>query len=378
MKFKAICIAACALAVTGCGHKRKTRKDILHAPDELLVQTPLSLAGSIPDQRDDAKFNRCITGDADPDVLASCQLPYLTVPGVTREEQVESILGHTLISHDWQKERFKTFLQATRPEIISMLSCVKGIAISTDIRPSFYYPSSAAIYLDARYFAANAEEANTVSKNPDSREENFDQIELLFFTVDTVQAKSIEDSRRLDLEGLLAHELAHACDFKAAALTGTHLSDALPEVPDNAVYHLAQWLFFGEAGSKDKLAGYTPADIGKSYEDGPVIDIYGYGNQYEHLAMIVQNHLGFEFDGNNRVDLLTNNPKDDEKLRNFPIHWGMTGKFCQPDLFQYGRELTTKTVPMKLEFQKSQTECVSVVHPAGKAVHEVLGLPPQS
>ncbi|WP_141730986.1 hypothetical protein [Oligoflexus tunisiensis] len=375
MKRIVICIAACLVAMTGCGQKKKSRKDILHAPDQLLVQTPLNLAGISPSERDDAKFNRCIAGNGNPEALAGCNLPYLELQETTREEQVAQVMSHTLISHDWQTERFRSFLLQTRPELVSMLSCVKGIAISTDIRPSFYYPPSGAIYLDARYFAANEEEAKTVSTRPDAREENYDQINLLFFSVDTAMPETIEDARRLDLEGLLAHELAHACDFKAAALTGQYLSAALPEAPHNAVYYLAQWLFFGDANAKDQLATYTPAEIGRSYEESPIVDIYGYGNQFEHLAMIVQNHLAFEFDGNNRVDLLTDNPKENENLRDFPIHWGMTGKFCQPQLFEEGRAITARTVPMPFAFQKTIADCTSIVHEAGTAVHQVLGLP---
>lgn len=375
MKFQAMSIIACLALLPACGQKKR-KKDILHAPDVLLVETPLSLAGTSPASRDDGTFNRCITGNADPDVLARCNLPYVEVPSIPREDQVESILGSTLISHDWQKERFRDFLLRTRPEIISMLSCVKGVAISSDIRPSFYYSPSGGIYLDAGYFAATPEESGTVSSNPDSREQNFDQIDLLFFTVDTVKPKTADEARYLNLEGLLAHELAHACDFKAAALNGRYLSDDLPETPENAVYQLAQWLYFGNQGAKQKLAQYTPEDIGRSFEESPIVDIYGYGNQFEHLAMIVQNHLAFEFDGNNRVDLLTDNPRENQSLRDFPIYWGMTGKFCQPDLFAKGREITKRAVPMDLDFQRTLADCPTVVHPAGTAVYQVLGLPP--
>jgi hypothetical protein len=376
VKLKAMGIIVCLALLPACGHKKR-KKDILHAPDVLLVETPLSLAGTSPSARDDAAFNRCITGNANPEVLERCQLPYVDVPSIPREDQVESILGSTLISHDWQRERFKSFLLKTRPEIISMLNCVKGVAISSDIRPSFYYSPSGAIYLDARYFAATQEEAGTVSTNPDAREQNFDQIDLLFFTVDTLKPQTNEEARYLDLESLMAHELAHACDFKAEAVNGRYLSEDLPVAPENAVYHLAQWLYFGNAGAKARLSQYSPAEIGKSFEESPIVDIYGYGNRFEHLAMMVQNHLAFEFDGNNRVDLLTDNPKANQNLREFPIYWGMTGKFCQPDLFAKGREMTERVVPISMEFRKNLADCPSVVHEAGTAVYQVLGIPPK-
>jgi hypothetical protein len=367
-----ISMVACLVAVTACGQIKKNRKDILHAPDQLLVQTPLNLAGTGLTDRDEAQFQACL---ANPQVMAACSLPYLDLPDAPRAAQVDQVLAHTLISHDWQKERFRSFLLETRPELISMLSCVKGIAISTDIRPSFYYPPSGAIYLDARYFAGNEEEAKTVSTRPDARQDNYNQISLLFFTVGTAIPETLEEARRLDLEGLLAHELTHACDFKAQDLTGHYVSEALPEAPHNAAYYLAQWLFFGNAQAKAELETFTPAEIGRSYEESPIVDIYGYGNRFEHLAMMVQSHLTFEFSGNNRVDLLTDNPKADERLRDFPIHWGMTGKFCQPHLFEEGRAMTARTVPMPMEFQKSGADCTSVVHEAGRAVYEVLGLP---
>jgi hypothetical protein len=369
-------IIACLALLPACGPKKR-KKVILHAPDVLLVQTPMSLAGTSPALRDEDAFTRCVTGNADPEVLEACHMPYVEFPDPSRDGQVSSILGSTLISHDWLKDRFQSFLMQTRPEILSMMSCVKGVAISTDIRPSFYYPPSGSIYLDARYFAATQAEFSTVSNKPDSREQNFEQIDLLFFSVDTFQPTTVEEARHLDLESLLAHELAHACDFKAAAVGGKHISDDLPPAPENAAYHLAQWLFFGEASAKEKLAQFTPAEIGKSYEQSPIVDIYGYGNQYEHLAMIVQNHLAFEFDGNNRVDLLTDKPRENQNLREFPIHWGMTGKFCQPELFDRGREMTERTVPMKVDFRKTRADCPSVIHEAGTAVYQVLDLPQQ-
>ncbi len=376
MNLRLLCISALVvcLPMSGCGRKKKSSKEILHAPDELLVNSPLSLAGSNPDQRDEANFNRCISGSADSEVLSKCQLPYLDFDNVAGTTQVDAILSNTLISHPWQSDRFKKFLQSARPEILSMFSCVKGVAISGDIRPSFYYPPSGAIYLDAGYFVESKEENDTVSKAPDSREQNFDQLNLLFFTVDSIRKETLAESRRSDLERLLAHELAHACDFKAEALTGKFLSDELPKAPENAVYHLAKWLYFADANSKALLKNFSPADIGKSFEDGPVIDIYGYGNQFEHLAMVVQNHLTFEFSDNIRTDLLTDNPKAKEKLRQFPIYWGMKGKFCQPDLFELGRALTQKTVPVEILFQKAQTDCQSTSYVAGTKVYEALGI----
>lgn len=365
-------VAGFSLAVFACeGSKKAKDQPTLHVPETNQIKTPLLLAGTAPEGRDTKAFTSCFDGST-----FACNEPYLTLQGTSSEQNIESILSATLVSDEWQINRFKNFLQGARPELISMFSCVKAVVISREVRPTHYKPIIDAIYLDALPFAVTKEESDTISTEEDARRKQINQSPQIIMIGDnhpTTAGKT--ELNRIQQVELLAHELAHACDGKAKALTGKFLSDSLPETPKDKAYSFAQRYWMGSKEAVAALAGVNPEEIGKDFEKSSILDIYGYLNRKENLAMLVQRQFSFQFEGTQSVQLIIDNTGKDatyESQLEQPIIWGMRGRLCNPLIFDLSTKIMAKTIPMAFTLPKTIADCSAKSFPAGTLVKDAL------
>ncbi|MGJ8681423.1 hypothetical protein [Paraglaciecola sp.] len=161
----------------------------------------------------------------------SCQFSELPLIGQEHSAPtIEQVLERLVVSHAWMGQRFKQFLEEsqTSQDMLKLLRATTAIIISYDVRPSFYWTATGAIYLDAANFWVTPEERDTLNTQPDYRSD-FGK-ELQFF----IPWRYVKDNdyyfrnsdypteRRLtktfrDMEAnitwLMYHELAHANDF---------------------------------------------------------------------------------------------------------------------------------------------------------------------
>ena len=95
------------------------------------------------------------------------QLPFIALS--YPETQLEDIISRVVVSHEWMGKRFAELLPQLPEEIITLLGSVTAIVISDNIRPSFYWTGSGAIYLDAANLWLTNAEKSTVNQSIDYR-----------------------------------------------------------------------------------------------------------------------------------------------------------------------------------------------------------------
>ncbi|MEC9261045.1 MAG: hypothetical protein VYD53_06890, partial [Pseudomonadota bacterium] len=164
-------------------------------------------------------------------LVNSCTFNELPLIGMqTSNPTIETILDKTLVSHPWMGDRFAEFMQnsATSADMLNLLRGVTAVVISYDVRPSFYWVRTGAIYLDARNFWRTPEERDTLNTAPDYRSDFGNDLQFgiywryvknnsYYYPQASLAASSRNSRDPEQLEAALAwlmyHELAHANDF---------------------------------------------------------------------------------------------------------------------------------------------------------------------
>ena len=160
----------------------------------------------------------------------SCRFSRLPLIGMENiDPTVEDILDRTLVSHAWMGDRFKQYLEssAVGPDMLRLLRGVTGIVISYEVRPSFYWSATGAIYLDADNFWLTPLERDTLNEAPDYRAgfgselqfivpwryvKNNDYYPAGSYAIADRRNRSFADLEA-DISWLMYHELGHANDF---------------------------------------------------------------------------------------------------------------------------------------------------------------------
>ena len=84
---------------------------------------------------------------------------------------VDDIMKKVIVSHDWMGSQFEKFLQDYDEfdDFKNLLRAVTAVVISYDIRPSFYNPTTGAIYLDPDDLWETPAQRDTINSAPDYR-----------------------------------------------------------------------------------------------------------------------------------------------------------------------------------------------------------------
>ncbi|MDP5029151.1 hypothetical protein [Paraglaciecola sp.] len=151
----------------------------------LIKNTSINDDGYFPNYAD-----RIVTSEVQPyisdgkyaDVLVDCiynnQLSstcsFATLPllgSETLSPTVDDVLSRLVVSHAWMGDRFKQFLQqsSTADDMLKLLRATTAIVIAYDVRPSFYWSATGAIYLDAANFWLTPQERDTLNDQADYR-----------------------------------------------------------------------------------------------------------------------------------------------------------------------------------------------------------------
>lgn len=157
-----------------------------------------------------------------------CSLERLPLLGQEHQELTpEDVMARALVSHDWMAERFEQALEAMPDDLLQMFRGVTAVVIGSDIRPSYYWLSTGAIYLDPNRLWLEINERDTISREPDFRSDfgqslNFETLWRYVQNGDYAwetpslsgpgQARTIDDILA-PMAALLFHELAHANDY---------------------------------------------------------------------------------------------------------------------------------------------------------------------
>ena len=278
---------------------------------------------------------------------------------------IDDIMDRVVISHDWMAERFKQFLENNDKDddFRQLLQATTAIVISSDIRPSFYWAATGAIYLDADNFWLTADERDTINEAPDYRRDFGSDLQFVMpwryvkdneYASESVAATSRQDRNASDglyrLTSLMYHELTHANDFFPASSWGDlnpnnrilDAADAATTNSDNlAVAYplqsgqmrsLAQ-VSFGDGTASDQQKSYFPIDIIDFFSTDQATDFYNYSSEREDYAMLFEEFMMQTRFGVVRDVAITNQPSGDiVTASDYIVHWGQRGRIGEQSI----------------------------------------------
>lgn len=303
-------------------------------------------------------LERCVYNNQIP-ATPNCTFAQLPLIGTSNNNpSIQDILDRTLVSHQWMGDNFKAYLEnsAAGEDMLKLLRGVTAVVISYDVRPSFYWVATGAIYLDARNFWQSPEERDTLNDQADFRSDFGNVLNFSVFWRYTknneyypanTYVKSARESRSFeDLEAsiswLMYHELAHANDFfpsttwqnvgnNTTPLAYFQNNSASSEELDrqyplrsDELHALAQVSFSGETPTSQQvnyrgndIEGFFTPDIASSY--------YSYFTTREDYATLVERfmmlyRLGAEAD----LAII-----DDASGDDFIVTWGQRNRISE-------------------------------------------------
>ena len=317
-------------------------------------------------------------------LTSSCSLA--TLPLIAQQSltpSIDDIMDRVVVSHQWMGDRFKDFLllNDSNDDFKNLLRATTAIVISYDVRPSFYWAATGAIYLDANNFWLTPDERDTINEAPDYRASFGNK--LLFtmpwrYVKDNNYANSyLPDNLRITrdqsdglyrLASLMYHELAHANDFFPktewfshdqntrildAALSNSFESDELAiayPLAGDEMYALAQVSFSGETAN-DLQKSYTPNDIKTFFSPEVANDYYNYSSPREDYAMLFEELMMQSRYDVYRDTAVTNLPSGENiSIRDYIVSWGQCGRIGEQNIKPRVEFVTSRILP---EFDSS-------------------------
>lgn len=269
---------------------------------------------------------------------------------------VEDVMNRVLVSHSWMGDRFQEFLEnsATGEDMRKLLRATTAIVISYEVRPSFYWTATGAIYLDAANFWVTPQERDTLNASPDFRS-NFGS-DLTFL----IPWRYIKDNQSFirrdiyprterltksfsDMEAsvswLMYHELGHANDFfppqswsqvqaSDSPLTYANENEANSTAFSNAnpldsqeMKDLGQVSFFGELATAEQRS-YSPDTITSFFEPDRAPAYYSYSTIREDYATLFERFMMLYRLGAVADTAIVEQDDDDQ----FPVAWGQRNR----------------------------------------------------
>ncbi len=297
-------------------------------------------------------------------LTSSCTLSNLPliaqeVQNSTATPAIEDIMDRVVVSHQWMGDRFKEFLLNNDPsnDFKNLLRATTAIVISYDIRPSFYWVATGAIYLDANNFWQLAQERDTINEAPDFRASFGNELQFVmpwrYVKDNDYASSSVPSSVRFNrdanaaiyrITSLMYHELAHANDFfpsnewyihspqtrildagTSSNFESDQLAISLP-LKSQTMRDLAQVSFAGvDANSLQK--SYLPSDIEGIFSSDLATDYYAYSSLREDYAMLFEELMMQTRYNVFRDVAVTNRPTgDDVSANDYIVTWGQRGR----------------------------------------------------
>jgi len=256
----------------------------------------------------------------------SCNFATLPLLGqVTENPSIDDVLDRTYVSHPWMGDAFKSFLEtsASSEDMLKLLRATTAVVISYEVRPSFYWAVTGAIYLDANNFWRTPQERDTLNTRPDYRSGfgnalNFSSFWRYvkageyYFPQPGLSAASrlsrTQEGVEAALTWLMYHELAHANDFFDYTTWGSlsasdsplsfvnrnaQLSDGL----DNALpltsaqlHALADVRYGGDTATATQQS-YTASQVANWFEEDGAVSFYSYYTRREDFATLVERFM---------------------------------------------------------------------------------------
>ena len=288
------------------------------------------------------------------------ELPFIAMQ--SSAPSIEDIMQRVIVSHDWMGERFEQLLAVLPSEIYTLLGSVTAIVIADNIRPSFYWTGSGAIYLDPDDLWLSNKEKASVEKDADYRQNYGDSLQYNFFhrfvlndeaaydyySLSGTEERNLEDIT-IPMASLLFHELAHANDYmpqdkmyliqdqQKTWQAINSLSDYQTQNKLAAEHPLQSTTLFDHA--KIVYKGTTANEqqrqqsgemLGEMMEQEGANHLYAYSTNAEDVAMLFQATMLKKTYNIDMDTAFVENPKgDDLTCSDYIVSWGMRNKIAE-------------------------------------------------
>lgn len=274
-------------------------------------------------------------------------------------------MDRVLVSHQWMGERFKDYLtnSVVGPDMLRLLRGVTAIVISYEVRPSFYWAVTGAIYLDADNFWVTPLERDTLNEIPDYRSGFGSDLQFIMpwryvkddnyypagrFPVADRLTRTFADVEA-DISWLMYHELGHANDFFPPASWGQlslnrspletiNLSSMAPDSDDldstfplrsDEMHALAKVNFGGDDATLAQK-NVTPDDVVNLFTPDVSTGFYNYYTTREDYATLFEKFMmKYRLDADSDIAIVARNDNPD-----YLVSWGQRNRFNEPALQQ--------------------------------------------
>lgn len=296
-------------------------------------------------------------------VAESCRFSDLPLIGqFNPSPTIDNVMDRVLVSHQWMGDRFKEYLErsAASPDMLALLRGVTAVVISYEVRPSFYWVATGAIYLDARNFWVTPQERDTLNDIPDFRSGFGNDLRFIMpwryvkDGADYLNRSAYPQPQRLsrqfadveaDITWLMYHELAHANDFfppdildslplNASPLSWFNDNEARSTVfaaqfplRSDEMKSLADVRFRGNAAN-DIQKAYQADDIQVFFVPDDAAMFYSYVSIREDYATLFERFMmAYRFNALADTAIMSkeNNP-------DFDVTWGQRNRIMDPDI----------------------------------------------
>lgn len=337
----------------------------------------------IKDSPHSEPLSRCVYNNQ---VAASCTFADLPLLGQEHiNPEIQHVLERLLVSHQWMGDRFKQFLEqsSTSEDMLKLLGATTAIIISYDVRPSFYWTATGAIYLDAGNFWVTPEERDTLNTQPDYRANFGDELQFFipwryvkdndyYFRNSDYPAQNRRTKTFRDLEAnaswLMYHELAHANDFfppevwntlsqttSPLAYSNTHDASSVAfsntyGLTSTIMGELAQVSFSGETASNTQKA-LTASDVASHFQPDGAPAYYSYSSIREDYATLFERFM-MAYRLGVSADIAVISQINNKKLI---INWGQRDRFNDHHLKVRVKRVVQDILP-ELDVTEIQTQ----------------------
>lgn len=315
------------------------------------------------------------------EISESCTLN--TLPFLAQENSVptkEMIMKRVLVSHDWMGDRFSQMIDVLDDDMKILLGAVTAIVIDSDIRPSYYWGLTGAIYLDPRYLWLTPEEAGTITVQDDYRSDYGD--DLIFeefarfvkngerayssYDLDSNETRNIDDIK-YQLASLLYHELAHANDyFPSNYRENLDLDSSVVNVLNNIgsdqttyqlynIYPLTSTeltnmgsVLYQGTNASETQKQTTAENMGLLFTNDSATSMYAYSSQREDTATLFQMFMIKYHYGIERDIAFTTKPAITPEVRyceDYVVGWGERNRIANDDVKQRALYVTKRILP---------------------------------
>ncbi len=309
-------------------------------------------------------------------VEASCSFGNLPLIGsVTMQPSVDDILDRLLVSHDWMGDRFEQFLRdsATQEDMLSLLRATTAIVISYDVRPSFYWTATGAIYLDAANFWRTPQERDSLNTQPDYRSSFGDELQFLipwryvkdgdYYTSNGRYPRNERNTKTFaDMEAnitwLMYHELAHANDFfpptswqslrsSQSPLSYANSNEANSEafsiaypLTSETMRRLAQVSFAGLDATATQR-NYQPDEVSDFFRTDTAPAYYSYSTIREDYATLFERFMMiYRLGASADVAIV-----ERDELGDYPVSWGQRNRISEASIQGRTRYVVQQILP---------------------------------